>query len=410
MKLNEVKQLIREMLLLEARIDRVAARYPEIGDMILSDLQDVPGKFIDWAAKQLSQEPTPDIASKLVTLTQQFEDLAKRNRVKQKDISAYKTLGDLESTVKQALQKKSARQQRIAKKADSRVFLDDENYFIVVPESQGASCYYGKGTKWCISATKSQNQWDYYAEETGFVFVFSKQELPPEHANQKKFALAIDEDGEVYEAYDAEDELFDADLIIFNLRQKGAKASQAINDAIEYASKIPKQVRSEKLKKVRKEALRVARELGVPDHHVQIDESSATSQDPMVIIGDPARGDYDTGWYVELFPDGRRNFYFNGKRHRDDGPAEITRTKKKWYQHGKLHRDGAPAQVSYLDDNYQVLNMEMWYQRGKLHRDDGPAKLVYSSDGSVYRERWFEDGYLHREDGPALITYDKHAT
>jgi len=38
-----------------------------------------------------------------------------------------------------------------------------------------------------------------------------------------------------------------------------------------------------------------------------------------------------------------------------------------------------------------------WYLDGKLHREDGPA--VERANG---HKEWYLNGYLHREDGPAF--------
>ena len=38
-----------------------------------------------------------------------------------------------------------------------------------------------------------------------------------------------------------------------------------------------------------------------------------------------------------------------------------------------------------------------WYFKGKLHREDGPARVF--ADGS---KEWWINGKRHREDGPAL--------
>jgi hypothetical protein len=49
---------------------------------------------------------------------------------------------------------------------------------------------------------------------------------------------------------------------------------------------------------------------------------------------------------------------------------------------------------------YQVKvydNRTEWYFNGKLHREDGPA--VERSDGYKY---WYLNGKRHREDGPAV--------
>ena len=72
------------------------------------------------------------------------------------------------------------------------------------------------------------------------------------------------------------------------------------------------------------------------------------------------------------FPNGSKEWYKDGKRHREDGPAIESR-------HGGEH----------------------WYKDGKRHRIDGPA--IENSNGS---RSWYRDGYLHRIDGPAYENPD----
>ena len=44
------------------------------------------------------------------------------------------------------------------------------------------------------------------------------------------------------------------------------------------------------------------------------------------------------------FPNGSKEWYLNGKRHREDGPAVIFPNGDKWwYVDGKLHREDGPA-------------------------------------------------------------------
>ena len=40
---------------------------------------------------------------------------------------------------------------------------------------------------------------------------------------------------------------------------------------------------------------------------------------------------------------------------------------------------------------------KQWFLNGKLHREDGPA--IERSDGT---KQWLLNGYAHREDGPAI--------
>ena len=63
---------------------------------------------------------------------------------------------------------------------------------------------------------------------------------------------------------------------------------------------------------------------------------------------------------------------------------------KWWYLNGKLHREDGPA-IEY------AYGGEMWCLNGELHREDGPA--IELANGS---KEWYLNSKLHREDGPAI--------
>lgn len=78
---------------------------------------------------------------------------------------------------------------------------------------------------------------------------------------------------------------------------------------------------------------------------------------------------------------GDKYYLFNGRLHRDDGPAYIGENGDcEWYQHGKRHREDGPAYIS-------AFGMKAWYKNGLLHREDGPA--VIHNDGT---EQWWING------------------
>jgi hypothetical protein len=61
----------------------------------------------------------------------------------------------------------------------------------------------------------------------------------------------------------------------------------------------------------------------------------------------------------------------DGKLHRLDGPAMITRspvsgtvTEEGWFRHGKLHRDDGAAYIKRKPDTERVY-YSVWYQHGK---------------------------------------------
>ncbi len=90
-----------------------------------------------------------------------------------------------------------------------------------------------------------------------------------------------------------------------------------------------------------------------------------------------------------------KEWYRDGKRHRDDGPAvEWADGHKEWWRDGKRHRDDGPA-VERADGT------KVWCRDDKYHRDDGPAVECANGD-----KEWWRDGKYHRDDGPAVERVD----
>ena len=56
---------------------------------------------------------------------------------------------------------------------------------------------------------------------------------------------------------------------------------------------------------------------------------------------------------VNVYPNGDKSWYLNGKRHREDGPAiEWADGDKSWWLNGKLHREDGPAIERANGDKY----------------------------------------------------------
>ena len=93
---------------------------------------------------------------------------------------------------------------------------------------------------------------------------------------------------------------------------------------------------------------------------------------------------------------GDKTWHENGKLHRLDGPAYISKCgySEGWYQNGQLHREDGPAR-SYTDGRTD------WYKKGVHHREDGPA-VIYAN-GTKF---WIINGDNHRIDGPAVEWVD----
>ena len=84
---------------------------------------------------------------------------------------------------------------------------------------------------------------------------------------------------------------------------------------------------------------------------------------------------------VEVYPNGFKAWYLNGKRHREDGPAiERADGSKHWYLNDKLHREDGPA-IEHTS------GYKAWFLNGKRHREDGPA--IEHTNGSKH---WYLNG------------------
>jgi hypothetical protein len=89
----------------------------------------------------------------------------------------------------------------------------------------------------------------------------------------------------------------------------------------------------------------------------------------------------------KTYPSGTKEWYLNGKLHREDGPAvERASGTKQWLLNGSLHREDGPA-LEWADGN------KYWFLNGKRHREDGPA--CENKDG--YKQWYLNDERAHPE-------------
>lgn len=130
-----------------------------------------------------------------------------------KDVNQIDSYAQLQMVVQRALgakedrerkKKEKAQQKKIAQEG-SEVIADTPYHLVVRPLTKEASCYFGQQTKWCISATRSQNYFDQYTSDgKAFLFLLAKRkDIDPAYA---KIAVVLDQYGEFEEYFNAEDD------------------------------------------------------------------------------------------------------------------------------------------------------------------------------------------------------------
>tara|TARA_R110002020_G_scaffold72974_9_gene187342 strand:+ start:892 stop:2703 length:1812 start_codon:yes stop_codon:yes gene_type:complete len=129
-----------------------------------------------------------------------------------KDINSWEDVESLASDIRDAYKRldKQRQEKELKKrmsaqaKEESDVVYDDEQFMVIRPLSSHASCYYGMGTRWCISATDSRNYFDSYTKE-GKVFYFVMDKTRSNDDPFKKVAWVGERSG-FEDHYDAEDD------------------------------------------------------------------------------------------------------------------------------------------------------------------------------------------------------------
>lgn len=88
------------------------------------------------------------------------------NVINDKDINKCKSLSDLYNIVAYYMKNddvatsKSDEVRRIKEGAEK--VYEDSRWLVIIPHTQEASCYYGKGTQWCTAAEHGNNMFDHY--------------------------------------------------------------------------------------------------------------------------------------------------------------------------------------------------------------------------------------------------------
>jgi hypothetical protein len=167
-------------------------------------------KFLIWMGKSLTE--TDDELSFGEELSNLQELLLKFNKIGSNlpisDINKYKSINELSDAIKIYENK----QRRSIKKVDGAdIIYDDDDYTVIHPKTYTASCFYGKGSKWCVSSNDTSNYWYEYDKEYKLFFFLSKK--LPTSDRFYKVALLLNYDGKT-QYWDAPDNTFSSGWIL----------------------------------------------------------------------------------------------------------------------------------------------------------------------------------------------------
>jgi hypothetical protein len=242
-------------IILENRFDEFKNSYGKkfTEEQTSKIFQQIPPKFLSWVGKSFDTINFDENFPLLVNAIKTFEKIS--SNLPQPDINQYKNVGQLI----QALKDYENKPRRQVKKVEGgNVVYEDPRFFVVNPQTHQASCYYGKGTKWCTAAD-SDYQFNKYNEDAKLFYILDKTKAT--YDPYYKIAILEKFDGEKI-IYDAVDETIkNISKIIGESNYK--KITEAINSYMEeeYAAqlKIWRDKESAKKERERIEKLRIQR-------------------------------------------------------------------------------------------------------------------------------------------------------
>lgn len=186
-------------LIQEGRVEDFKSKYSnKFSEEQLKRIVDsVPHKYLMWVGKTFDGINFEENFPKLYTALNQFTKIS--TNLPKTDINQYQNLDDLLNTISVY----ENRDRRDVKKVEGgNVVYDDGKLFVVNPLDYKASCYYGKGTKWCTAA-ETDTHFKKYNEDGKLFYIIDRTK--PTSDPLYKVALLRKFDGEK-KYFDAKDE------------------------------------------------------------------------------------------------------------------------------------------------------------------------------------------------------------
>lgn len=186
-------------LITESRVEDFKSKYgqkftPKNADRIIAN---VSPKFLNWIGKTFDAINFEENFAKLVAVLKKFEKIS--SNLPKTDINQYQNLSELLDVIN-IYENRNRRDVRQVE--GGNVVFDDGRFFVVNPLDHKASCYYGKGTKWCTAA-ETDTHFKKYNEDGKLFYIIDRSK--PTTDSQYKIALLRKFDGDkIY--YDSKDE------------------------------------------------------------------------------------------------------------------------------------------------------------------------------------------------------------
>lgn len=164
--------------------------YDEL-DFILnnSDLVGFNHKYTDFILKNLHTNPThfyEDVES-AVDFVKLFDKY--QSKLTKKDINQYKSIEELSKALDIILQQEKEKEEEKRAEKEVKKIYEDDQFLVVKPKTELASCKYGANTKWCVTSKGSGHFGRYTQGNQALYFIINKKFST--HQSYSKVAVHI---------------------------------------------------------------------------------------------------------------------------------------------------------------------------------------------------------------------------
>lgn len=126
-----------------------------------------------------------------------YSKFVSRMPVNQRNVLAFKSLRDLYNAIKpfqDTEEPVSGKQQRkMVKQEGAKKIVDTPNFKVLVPTTEEAACFYGKGTRWCTAANEN-NMFKHYSDQGDLYIIMAGDRKFQLHMESNQFMDEQDED------------------------------------------------------------------------------------------------------------------------------------------------------------------------------------------------------------------------
>lgn len=168
----------------------------------ISDLVDFNHKYTDFILKNLHTNPinfNEDVES-AVDYVKMFDKY--QSKLPKKDINQYKSIKELSQSLDIILQQEKEKEEEKRAEKEVKKIYEDDQFLIVKPKTELASCKYGANTKWCVTSKGSGHFGRYTSGNQSLYFIINKKFST--HQSYSKVAVHIS-DSNTKSFWDAQD-------------------------------------------------------------------------------------------------------------------------------------------------------------------------------------------------------------